>query len=166
MSNIIFLNNGHLAIEGAKLKFRNFEGRQEQYNNLGDRNFAVTVDDPEMVQRLIDEGWNIKSWTPQDDPDAIIYYIKVKVSYRFTPPVIDLIGSRNTQSLNEDTAGIADRANFSNVDLEISPSHWNMADGRSGITAYLSAMYATITEDYFGATKYNNGPQDEEAPFN
>ena len=155
MSNIIKLNNSHLAIEQARIIFRNFEGRQDDYNSLGDRNFAVVIDDPNMVESLRADGWNVKELASKDDPDAVTFYLKVNVSYRFTPPVIDLIGSRNTQSLTEETAGIADRANFSNIDLEISPSHWTMKDGRSGITGYLTALYGTIVEDYFGA-KYGN----------
>lgn len=154
MSNIMILNNGNLAIEGARIMFRNFEGRQDNYNNLGDRNFAVVIDDPDTAEQLRANGWNVKTWGPKDDPDAVVMYLKVNVSYKFTAPIIDLIGSRNTQSLNEDTAGIADRANFTSIDLEISPSHWSM-NGREGVTGYLSAFYGTIAEDYFGA-KYGN----------
>ena len=146
----MILNNGNLAIEGARIVFRNFEGRQDNYNNLGDRNFAVVIDDPDTAEQLRANSWNVKTWGPKDDPDAVVMYIKVNVSYKFTAPIIDLIGSRNTQSLNEDTAGIADRANFTSIDLEIYPSHWIM-NGREGVTGYLVSFYGTIAEDYFGA---------------
>lgn len=39
-----------IVMENARLIFRNFEGREEQYNRKGDRNFGLVIEDAEVVR--------------------------------------------------------------------------------------------------------------------
>lgn len=142
-----------LVIEGAKLIFRNFSGKGDQYNREGDRNFNVIIDDENIAKRLAEEGWNIKVRPPREEGDDTLYRMPVKVNFDSDyPPKIWLVTKRATNLLNEDTVGDLDFAEIRNADLIISPYHWEV-NGTSGIKAYLKTMYVTIEEDVF-ADKY------------
>lgn len=139
-----------LIMENAKIRFRNFSGRPDEYTREGDRSFALVIDDEDLANKLKEDGWNVRMRMPKNDGEDPWYYLKVKVNFGGFPPKIIEVTSRNRVSLNEETVGILDSAELKSVDVEISPYHWEIG-GRSGITAYLKTMYATIEEDPFAA---------------
>lgn len=139
-----------LIMENAKIRFRNFSGRPDEFTREGDRSFALVIDDEDLANKLKEDGWNIRMRMPKNDGEDPWYYLKVKVNFGGFPPKIIEVTSRNRVSLNEETVGILDSAELKSVDVEISPYHWEIG-GRSGITAYLKTMYATIEEDPFAA---------------
>ncbi len=53
-------------IEDARLIFRNFTGKEGQYNNEGARNFSVILTDDVAVEMLRD-GWNVKYLEPREE---------------------------------------------------------------------------------------------------
>ena len=64
------------------------------------------------------------------------------------------------------TVGDLDKDEITNVDLYISPYHWNY-NGGSGIKAYADSMWVTIEEDDF-TKKYAHYDEEmvpEELPF-
>ena len=142
-----------LIMENAKIRFRNFTGRPDEFTREGDRSFALVIDDEDLANKLKEDGWNVRMRMPKNDGEDPWYYLKVKVNFGGFPPKIIEVTSRNRVSLNEETVGILDSAELKSVDVEISPYHWEIG-GRSGITAYLKTMYATIEEDPFAA-KYD-----------
>lgn len=147
-----------ITIEGARIGFKNFSGKEGKFNAAGDRNFCVFLDD-DLAQRLSDDGWNVKLLKPRDDEEEPEPYLQVKVKFGFKPPVVYLVKGEDKQSitkLGEDEINILDWADISNVDLIISPYHWEMG-GKSGITAYLKTLYVTIVEDKLAA-KYRDVP--------
>lgn len=142
-----------LIMENAKIRFRNFAGRPDEYTREGDRSFALVIEDEELANKLREDGWNVKMRLPKEEGAEPWYYLKVKVNFDGIPPKIVEVTSRNRVALNEDTVGILDTAELKSVDVEVSPYHWEIG-GRRGITAYLKTMYATIEEDPFAA-KYD-----------
>ena len=144
----------NIKIENAKVRFRNFSGKEGKYNPAGVRNFCVFLDE-EDAQPLAEEGWNIKYLQPKtdDDPQA---YLPVAVSFANFPPKLYLVTSKQKTLLDEDTVNILDWGEYANFDLVIRPYNYDV-NGKSGVKAYLKTLYATLVEDEF-TDKYEDVP--------
>lgn len=144
-----------LNLENAVIGFRNFEGREGQFNKSGDRSFAVFLN-RQYAEELAEEGWNIKfpkdNGSPDPDDNGRDPYLQVSVAFDYYPPNVFLVSGDRPQRLHEDEIGMLDWAEISTVDLVIRPYEWQVS-GKSGIKAYLKAGYFTIETDAF-AKKY------------
>ena len=155
----------NLTIENARIIFRNFEGRQTQYNREGDRNFCVIIDDPDLSNKLAEDGWNIRISKPREN-DAEFedyiprHYLPVAVKFNPIPPKIYKVVKTNKVELTEENVGDLDFAEITNIDLVIRPYNWEV-NGKTGIKAYCKTMYVSVMEDEF-ADKYSTS---EETPF-
>ena len=141
-----------LEIENAQIKwaFSHFDGRADTFNDEGDHNFTIIIDDEETALRLRDEGWNIRTFEGKEEGDPIEYTLKVKISYRFEAPKIFLIkGERKYRADEQDLSDIK-RSTCEQIDVIISPSRW-VQGGRTGISAYCKEMYAKVKESRFSA---------------
>ena len=154
----------NLKIEDARIIFRNFAGVETRYNRAGNRNFCVIVDDADIAQQLVSDGWNVKTLAPRDEDEEPRYYIPAAVSYKNIPPKIYLICGRSKVLLDEDTVGELDTADIVNVDVILRPYCWDLGNGKSGVKAYVKTMYVTIEKDEF-ADKYAEEESPEEMPF-
>ena len=139
-------NEQQIMVENAQLAFRNFEGKEDQYNRAGNRNFAILLP-PELADQLRRDGWNVKTLKAREEGDVEQPYIQVNVGYKVAPPTIVMITKKNRTFLTEDEVALLDSADIKTVDLIFTPYNWSMPNGSSGIKAYLKKMFVTIEED-------------------
>jgi hypothetical protein len=141
-------NDNTVLMEGVQIIFRNFSGKEGQYNREGDRNFAVLLSDETAVEMTAD-GWNVKWLKPREDDEDGKEQAYLPVSLKFDrgrPPRVVMITSRGRTNLGEDDVDMLDWADIVNVDLIVRPYEWTVS-GKTGIKAYLQSLYATIEED-------------------
>ena len=143
-----------LEIENARIIWRNFSGDPDKFHPKGGyRNFNVVIDDPELAQKLANDGWNIKIRPPREEGEEPLHTLEVAVSFENYPPKVIMVTSRNKVELDEESIGTLDSADILSTDLIISPYHYDV-QGKEGIKAYLKTAYVTIEEDRF-AEKYD-----------
>jgi len=139
-----------LTIEDAIIIYRNFKGKEGQFNREGDRNFSVILPN-ELADQMEADGWNVKRPEPTEEGETRDPHIQVSVSYNSTrPPRVVMLteGTPNRTELDEDLISLLDSADIVKVDLIINPYAWGPIGGRSGIKAYLKTMFVTIRRDY------------------
>lgn len=139
----------NVLMEGVRIVFRNFEGKEGPYNKKGDRNFAVLLDDP-VAKMMAEDGWNVKWLKPREDEDGENEeeqaYLPVSLRYDVFPPNVVLVTSGNRTPLDEDSVEMLDYADILNVDLIVRPFNWQV-NNKTGIKAYVKTMFVTIEED-------------------
>lgn len=160
--NLTFAPEGRLQIDNARIIFRNFSGVKGPYNREGNRNFAVVIDDEEIAEALIKEGWNVKIKPPREEGEANFMYLPVKIHFSGRGPNVYLVTGDSVVPLYEDNIGRLDRVSISSVDMDLRPYDWEVS-GRTGRTAYLQALRVIHELDRFAAEYADNA--DEETPF-
>lgn len=145
----------NITIENARIGFRNFTGKESQFNRAGSRNFCIFLED-DLASTLVEDGWNVKFLEPRDPDEDRQPYLPVEVKYLRFPPKVTLITGGGMQILDEDTVNILDWAEIEAVDLIVRPYNWEL-NGKTGVKAYLKTMYVTIVEDEL-AKKYRDVP--------
>ena len=137
-----------VLMEGVRIIFKNFAGKETKYNKEGTRNFAVLIDD-QVAETLAADEWHVKWLNPrEDDEDGVPQaYLPVTIRFDVFPPRVVLITSRGRTHLDDDSIEMLDWANIINIDLIVRPYPWGPINGKSGIKAYVQSMYVTIEED-------------------
>ena len=107
----------------------------------------------------------MKTLRKRDEDDVDQYYVKVNVNFNGArPPKVTLISGKVRTELTEETIGSLDYADISNVDLTVTPYHYELASGDKGVSGYLKTMWVTIDQDPF-ASKYAEEEFPGEVPF-
>jgi len=138
-------------MEGVRLVFRNFTGKEGPYNQEGARNFGVILPE-DVAEDMLADGWNVKRLKPSEEEQEAGAevgppWLPVKINYeRGRPPKIVLITERGRTNLDENTVDTLDWAEITNVDLIVRPYAYDVR-GTQGIAAYVQSMYVTIEED-------------------
>ncbi len=132
-------------VEDATLIFKNFSGKEGQYNREGDRNFAVILD-PDTARQMLEDGWNVRSLAAREEGDEETPYIQVAVNFNNRPPRIVMITSTARTSLDEPSCEVLDWADIRVADLIARGYEWSV-NGKTGVKAYLQSLFVTIEED-------------------
>jgi hypothetical protein len=143
-----------IEIRGAKIARRNFRGEERRWqgkiiNSEGNRNFILIIPD-DMVDDLMNDGWNLKQFKPSEDGEPGDYFLNIKVNFSYKPPTIWLIsekpdGNKTRTRLDEDTVGELDFADIIDVKILVKPVvRQSSFTGEDMVTAYLETMYVEI----------------------
>ena len=148
---ITFAPKGIIQIDDARIIYRNFSGASSKFNREGDRNFAVVIDDEDVKDALIKEGWNVKIKPPRDDDDAPFMYLPVKIKFsEYGPKAYLNVGRPKPVPLDEESISMLDNIDIETVELDVRPYDWEI-NGKTGRTAYLQSIHVTQRIDRFAA---------------
>ena len=139
---------GILQIDDARIIYRNFAGRGDKFNREGDRNFSVIIEDEQLAQDLIQDGWNVKIKPSREEGDIPFMHLPVKVKFNDRGPNAYLKSGSNLIKLDEETVSCLDDIDIAGVDLDIRPYDWNV-NGKEGRTAYLHSIRVVQEVDRF-----------------
>lgn len=151
--HVTFAPRGILQIDDAKIVYRNFSGVASKYNREGDRNFAVVIEDQNIVDALTNEGWNVKIKPPHENGDSPFMYLPVKVKFTDRGPAVYLKTGNTTNRLDEESVNCLDNIDILAVDLDLRPYDWEV-NGKMGRSAYLQSIYVIQRVDRF-AERYS-----------
>lgn len=132
-------------VEDAQIIFRNFTGKEGQYNREGDRNFAVILDH-EIAHQMEEDGWNVRYLQPREEGEQETPYIQVSVNFNNRPPRVVMLTSSSRTNLDEGSVEVLDWADIQTADLIARGYEWTV-NGKSGVKAYLQSLFVTIEED-------------------
>lgn len=136
-----------ITIKNARIFKTNFSGKEiPPYNPEGKRNFLVYIDDLNVAEDMLRDGWNIRWLEPRNEGDERKAFISVEVSFKNRPPKIVIITSRGETPIHEEDVNMLDWAEKERVDLTINPRFWD-DNGQRRIKAYLRTMKVWIYED-------------------
>src|SRR5690606_6947240 len=162
-----------VTIENARIlpgPFKNFAGRGDQYNREGVRFLHVEIP-ADLVERMQNDGWNIRFLDPREEGDLPTPILKVEVSFnpKATPPEIYLVKRFDDPDiqdartrLDEGSVETLDYMPMRNVDLIIHPYAWDV-NGKTCIKAYLHKMFITVDTDGLDA-KHADVPEGRQSP--
>ena len=97
---ITFAPKGILQIDDARIIYRNFSGAPSKFNREGDRNFAVVIDDEDICDALVNDGWNVKIKPPREEGDNPFMFLPIKIKFNDRGPRVYLKTGRNVNKLD------------------------------------------------------------------
>ena len=148
-----------LVIKDAHIvmKTRNFSGNNPgKFDRPGVRNFSIFLD-PEKVdiQKLQEEGWNIKVGRPNpEDPDDIpSCFLRVHANWfplddrrsGMNPMIVKIVGGEQIR-LDEETVKCLDTDEILKCNLTIT-GRWMESPTYTGVVSYLKKMVVQVSDD-------------------
>ena len=146
-----------VTFKDVTLRFKNFAGRETEFNQAGNRNFHVDLTE-DMVEYLNTvelktksgvtvKGANVKTYKPKDDDAPPRYSLKVLFG-AYPPEEMWYVTSKGKIRLTMETVGNLDRMYIEKAKVQVSLSTYEKGNNR-GITAYLKKLIVWIKEDDF-----------------
>ena len=151
--NITIGPKGILQLDDVRIIYRNFSGEGSKFNREGDKNFSVLIDNMELANDLIEQGWNVKIREPREEGDEPFAHLPVKVKFNDRGPRIYLITGNRRNELDEESVAILDNIDIACIDMDIRPYDWEV-NGKTGRTAYLHSMRVVQEVDRFAEDDY------------
>lgn len=150
----------NIIMEHVKISNRNFSG--ERYQRGGERSVRVNIEDPDIAQKLSDDGWPVHIRMPKEDGDKPYMYIPAAIKYKTLPPTIVVVSSKKYEVYDESRLAEIDGFNIRDVDVELRPRYWVDDDGNEKIKAYVKAMHVYIEDDDPFAYKLSRFDEDND----
>lgn len=145
-SKAVIQVDGTILFENARLIWKNFAGIKRLYNEEGNRNFSVVLENEELIEDLIKLGWNVKQKAARSDDEEPLIHLPIAVAFDSRrPPAIYLINSKGRRQIGEELAVLIDNADADNWDLIVRPYDWEV-NGKRGKKAYLKELFVTLHE--------------------
>lgn len=151
--NVTIGPKGILQLDDVRIIYRNFSGEGSKFNREGDKNFSVLIDNMELANDLIEQGWNVKIREPREEGNEPFAHLPVKVKFNDRGPRIYLITGNRRNKLDEESVAIIDNIDIACIDMDISPYDWEV-NGKTGRTAYLHSMRVVQEVDRFAEDDY------------
>lgn len=145
-------------LQGVRLMYRNFSGKETTFNAAGKRNFNVILTETQAAE-LAQRGYNVRTLDPKDEYTEPLHLLKVSVQFRTkgTPPRVVLVTERNKVQLDESMIAMLDTAEIVNVDLRFRGWAYDPVD-KTKLAAQLMKLFVTIEEDPL-ESKYYDTPE-------
>lgn len=151
--NVTIGPKGILQLDDVRIIYRNFSGEGSKFNREGDKNFSVFIDNMELANDLIEQGWNVKIREPREEGDEPFAHLPVKIKFNDRGPRIYLITGNRRNELDEESVAILDNIDIACIDMDIRPYDWEV-NGKTGRTAYLHSMRVVQEVDRFAEDDY------------
>ena len=162
-------------LTNADILFRNFAGVEKQYNNAGDRNFCVRLDE-QIANELASMDIPVKILEPRDEDGEPLRFIKVKIKDfsklysanvgQHWPEDMPLAERKEKQKLSEASYYSLDDANVQTAWITVSIYRWTMGSGankKSGTSLSLSEGFFKVEPNELEAQFF--GIPDGESPM-
>lgn len=144
-----------IEFEDVQIKWpwTHFDGKDTFGGTEAKYNFTIILPKATALQ-LREAGWtSVKENEPYEEGDEPEWTMQCQISDRFGIPKMYLIKNDRRFRINEmrDLHDIR-RETCEKIDVILTPSRW-VNGARTGVTAYVKEMYATISQSRF-AEKY------------
>jgi hypothetical protein len=140
-----------LMLENVEITYRNFSGREGQFNPAGVRSFSIKLPDIEQAQALEAMGWKVKYPKPREDGEprdfAATMPVFVKYHPRLQPPKVKMIARNVQTALDEEAVDVLDFMAIEKCDMTLRAFHWKQPNGSEGIKNMLQTLYVTVKVD-------------------
>ncbi len=161
MKMTVVPNKNMILFEDCKVIFKNFKGDPDKFGNT-DRVFHIVLDN-DVANELDASGFKVNVLKPRNEEEELNprKTLKIKIGDKFPVPLF-LIDNGIKTPYPFENIGVLDMMDIEKVDLAVNPFAWTNPGGRSGKTAYLKALYFTVSDDPLG-NKYADA--EENIPF-
>lgn len=146
--------------ENVSILYKNFAGRQTQFNSAGARNFSIEILNLGVAQDLYNKGYKIKDIRLKEgeEPSQQRWQMPVKVSYNgwSVPQVYRVMKDLQTGEdsgllpLTESTISVLDSTPILSADILIRGAFFDYL-GNVGFQTYLKTIYVRADEHVIDA---------------
>lgn len=150
----------YLKVNHAVIMYRNFSGAPGKFTPQGGKRTFNLVLSADIAQELKEQGWNVKEKPPRDVDEDWLYTTEIVINTNSPkPPHLYLCYEKNGESfmtrLPEESFGLLDNGEFSNIDLIINP--WQHTKSKDyTVKGYLHTMWAMQAASLDFEGKYAN----------
>lgn len=165
--------NKEYIVDNPYLQWMNFSGTETPNNRKGRRNVCWRIPDPELAQKLAEDGYNVKHHSVRDGYEGEEYdYLQIQLNYRdkdgvpfaekypgLVPEVWKVDEDGYAILIGEDGVGFFDNQIITDAVLEFRRYDWNY-NRKTGTTACIKRIFLTVkTDPIMSRFKFRNNTE-------